>query len=137
LTSGRRPAKGLRLSVLRGRFAVVRLAARAPLPGWASSGSFVSVTRTGTELSIVCRERTVPAGVRREVGFRCLEVEGPFEFDAVGVLASLAAPLALARIPILALSTFDTDYLLVRELHLAAALRALRRAGHVVSGAVE
>jgi hypothetical protein len=79
----------------------------------------------------------VPAGVRREVGFRCLEVEGPFEFDAVGVLASLAAPLARARVPILAVSTFDTDYLLVKEVHLAAALRALRRAGHVVSGAVE
>jgi hypothetical protein len=97
----------------------------------------VSVTRTGTELSIVCRERNVPAGGRREVGFRCLEVEGPFEFDAVGVLASLAAPLARARVPILAVSTFDTDYLLVKEVHLAAALRALRRAGHVVSGAVE
>ena len=79
----------------------------------------------------------MPAGVRREDGFRCLEVEGPFAFDAVGILASLAAPLSRARIPILAISTFDTDYLLVRQVHLARTTRALRSAGHVVSGSVE
>ena len=137
MTTGRRPAHRFRLSILRGRFAVVRLPARAKLPKWASSGSFRSVTRTGNELSIVCRERSVPAGVRREDGFRCIEVEGPLEFDAVGVLAALTAPLARARVPILAVSTFDTDYLLLRESQLAAATRALRRAGHVVSGGVE
>jgi hypothetical protein len=137
LTHRRPAANRFRLSLIRGRFALVRLPARVPLPAWASSGPFQSVTRTSKELSIVCRERSVPAGVRREVGFRCLEVEGPFEFDAVGVLAALAAPLARARVPILAVSTFDTDYLLLREVHLAAALRALRRAGHVVAGGVE
>ena len=79
----------------------------------------------------------MPAGVRREDGFRCLAVRGPFAFDVVGVLASLAAPLARAQIPILAISTFDTDYLFVRQTHLARAVRALRRAGHVVSGRVE
>lgn len=79
----------------------------------------------------------MPAGVRREDGFRCIEVRGPFAFDAVGILASLAAPLARARIPILAISTFDTDYLFVRQAHLARAVRVLRGAGHVVSGAVE
>lgn len=79
----------------------------------------------------------MPAGVRREDGFRCLEVRGPFAFDAVGVLASLTAPLARARIPILAISTFDTDYLFVRQFHLAGAIRALSSAGHVVSGSVE
>ena len=85
----------------------------------------------------MCRERRVPAGVRREDGFRCLAVRGPFAFEAVGVLASLAAPLARARIPILAISTFDTDYLFVRQVHVARAIRTLRRAGHVVSGGVE
>lgn len=127
----------LRLRVRPGRFAVVRLSARAPLPRWALAGPFHSITRTATELSIVCREGRVPAGVRQEDRFRCLEVEGPFAFDAVGILASLAAPLARARIPILAISTFDTDYLFVRQVHLARAVRALRRVGQVVSGSVE
>ncbi len=79
----------------------------------------------------------MPAGVRREDGFRRLEVCGPFAFDAVGILASLAAPLARARIPIFAISTFDTDYLFVRRVHLARAVRTLESAGHVVSGSVE
>ena len=85
----------------------------------------------------MCREGRVPSRVRREDGFRCVEVEGPFEFDAVGVLASLAAPLARARIPILAVSTFDTDYLFVKQVHLDRAIDALTTAGHVVSGSVE
>ena len=127
----------LRLAVRPGRFAVLRLPARARLPRWALAGPFHSITRTASELSIVCRENRVPAGVRREEGFRCLAVRGPLAFDAVGVLAALAAPLACARIPILAISTFDTDYLFVREAHLARAVRALRSAGHVVSGTVE
>ena len=79
----------------------------------------------------------MPAGVRREDGFRCVAVRGPLAFDVVGILAALTAPLARARIPILAISTFDTDYLFVRQAHLARAVRALRRAGHVVSGRVE
>lgn len=79
----------------------------------------------------------MPARVRREDGFRCLEVRGPFAFDAIGVLAALAAPLARARIPILAISTFDTDYIFVRQVHLARAIGTLRSAGHVVSGSVE
>ncbi len=127
----------LRLAVRPGRFAVVRLPARAALPPWALAGPFHSITRTAAELSIVCQEIHVPAGVRREDGFRRLEVRGPLAFDAVGILSALSAPLARARIPILAISTFDTDYLFVRQAHLARAVRALRHAGHVVSGSVE
>ena len=122
----------LRLVVRPGRFAVVRLSARAALPRWALSRPFHSITRTATELSIVCRQGRVPARVGREDGFRCLEVRGPFAFESIGVLASLAAPLARARIPILAISTFDTDYLFVREERLSDALRSLERAGHSV-----
>lgn len=136
-TRARGRARRLRLSVRPGIFAVVRLPARSSPPPWARSGAFHSITRTPKELSILCAEERVPARVRREDGFRCLEVRGPIEFDAVGVLASLAAPLARARIPILAVSTFDTDYLFVKEAHLARAIRALKRAGHVVRGSVE
>ena len=125
----------MRLTVRPGVFSVVRLGPRSAVPRWATAGGVYSVTRTETELSIVCRSDRVPARVRRrEDGFRCLAVAGPIDFDAVGVIASLTAPLAKARIPILAISTFDTDLLFVREERLGHAIRALSRAGHRVPG---
>jgi hypothetical protein len=118
-------------------FSIVRLGPQAQVPVWATRSGLVSVTRTESGLSIVCIGDRVPAGVRREDGFRCVEVNGPLPFEAVGVLASLTRPLAAARIPILAISTFDTDLLFVRQPQLAAAIRALRRAGHRIARAVE
>lgn len=91
----------------------------------------LSVTRTPRELSIVCREsRGLPGTI--ESGWRCLVVDGTLEFDQVGVLASLAQPLAEAGISILAVSTYDTDYLLLKEDKLEAALEALETAGHEI-----
>ena len=121
----------LALTVLPGLYSVVRLRPGAKAPGGLTG--FHSITRTDKELSIVCRGKEAPRSPRRQDGFRCLEVAGPFGFDAVGVLAGLTAPLARARVPILAISTFDTDYLLVRGDRLPAAVRALERAGHRVS----
>jgi hypothetical protein len=111
---------------------VVRLAADAPLPGWALAGEFVSLTRTRDELSVVCEERLVPAPLNREGAWRALKVEGPLDFAMVGVLASIASPLASAGVSIFTISTFDTDYVLVKDDRLATALEALRSAGHVV-----
>lgn len=119
------------LAVLPGLFSIVRLGPRARIPAAALTG-FHSITRTEKELSIICRQERAPRLGRREDGFRCLEVAGPLPFEATGVLAALAAPLARARIPILAVGTFDTDYLFVREERLEAAVRALGRAGHRV-----
>jgi hypothetical protein len=93
---------------------------------------FGAAARTADELSIVCREEDAPADVRRDDGWRALKVEGPFAFAEVGVLASVAAPLAEAGIGILALATFDTDYVLVKETELEQACQALVRAGHTV-----
>ncbi len=118
--------------VLDGAFAVCRLAANAPTPPWASAGSFSSITRTPDELSIVCAEGDVPEGVKSEKGWRCLRVAGTIDFDAVGVLAALAVPLAAAGVGVFAVSTFDTDYLMVKGKDLPAALDALRGAGHFV-----
>ena len=129
-------SSGLALTLRPGAFSIVRLGLRSKVPPWAMRSGLVSVTRTPSELSIVCRGNLVPNDVRREDGFRCLEVKGPLEFDAVGVLSSLTGPLAKARIPILAISTFDTDLLFVREPQLAAAIRALRRAGHRIARTV-
>jgi hypothetical protein len=122
----------LTLISLDGLFAVCRLAPDAPLPTWAAAGSFVSITRTPDELSIVCRREEVPDGVRCEPGWRCLRVAGTLEFTLIGILASLLAPLADAGIPVFVLSTFDTDYLLVKEDRLDVAVEILRGAGHSV-----
>ena len=103
------------------------------IPDWAIEGGFFSVTRTGDELSVVCPEVVVPGDARSEGGWRALKLEGPFEFSEVGVLASVAAPLAEAGVGIFAVSTFDTDYVLVKEEQLSPAVAALRGRGHEVS----
>ena len=120
---------------LEGTFAVCRLAADAPLPAWAAGGSagpFVSITRTADEMSIVCRQGAVPEGIRCERGWRCLRVAGTLDFTLAGVLASLLDPLAEARVAVFVVATFDTDYLLMKEDRLDAAVEVLRREGHVV-----
>jgi uncharacterized protein len=122
----------LELSLLPGRFAISRLAPDAHLPVWAARGSFYSVTRTCDELSIVVEEALVPAGTESQSGWRVLRVHGPFVLSEVGVLASLTAPLADARVSVFVVSTFDTDYLLVTEEQLASAIVALDRAGHSI-----
>ena len=110
--------------------AVCRLEPTSPIPGWATAGSWWSVSRTEAELSIVCEERWVPAGMARSGPWRALMVEGPVDHALVGVLAALAAPLAAAQVPIFAVSTYDTDWVLVPEDRLGPARVALLGAGH-------
>lgn len=120
------------LTVMPGSFAIVRLAADAPVPKWAMQGRFFSVTRTSDEVSVVCLADQVPAGFTSETGWRALKVKGPFALSEIGVLAALAAPLADAKVSLLAISTSDTDYLLVGERQLHTAVTALKGAGHRV-----
>jgi uncharacterized protein len=124
--------RNLELSLLSERFAISRLAAGSPIPDWATQGSFFSVTRTGDELSVVTELSLVPVGVQSQPGWRVLKVHGPFVLSEIGVLAALAAPLADAKISLFAVSTFETDYLLVASETLAAAIAALKRAGHTI-----
>jgi hypothetical protein len=126
----------LRLAVLPERLAVCRLGPEDAVPEWARAVGFSSVTRTRDELSVVCPEAAVPGEVRCERGWRSLVVAGPLDFGLVGVIASLAEPLARAGVPVFALSTFDTDYLLVKENRLAEAGAVLAAAGHEISGLV-
>ncbi|HMB51697.1 MAG TPA: ACT domain-containing protein [Thermoanaerobaculia bacterium] len=126
------------LRVLPGRFAVCRLppgSAVAALTG----GALSAVVQTPKETSVVLAEENVPTGrlsrsMQVERDFRALEVAGPLDFALVGVLASLTAALAAAAVSVFALSTFDTDYLLVRETDLERAVEALRGEGHRVEG---
>jgi hypothetical protein len=114
-------------------YAVVRLQPGAELPAWVDKGPFRSITRTDSEVSVVCRDRDVPVGESSEPGWRVLEVIGPLDFSLTGVVASLVGPLAAAAIPIFVISTFETDYLLVRARDLGAAAEALEAAGHPVA----
>lgn len=123
----------LPLKLLPEPLAIARLPPDADVPAWALRGSFVSTIRTAAELSVVAPASAVPANAKAERGWRALQVDGTLDFGLTGILAALAVPLADAGIPIFALSTYDTDYLLVRETQLPAARRALRAAGHTVS----
>ena len=120
------------LLVVDGTLAVCRLDSDAPMPPWATAGDLFSITRTADELSVVCRQDAVPDGINCERGWRCLRVAGTIPFSVVGVLASLTAPLADAGISVFALSTFDTDYLLVKAKDLERAVDVLRRRGHTI-----
>ena len=111
---------------------VCRLDPSEPIPGWALPADFLSITRTADELSIVCPADCVPQGVRSVGPWRALKVEGPLDFALTGILAGLTAALAQAGISVFAIATFDTDYLLVREESLDAAVQALRQAGYRV-----
>jgi len=122
----------LELDVLAATLSIVRLPVESEAPTWASGSSFLSTTRTAGELSVVCDSALVPSGVRAEHGFRSLAVRGPLAFSEVGLLDALAAPLARAKIGIFMISTFDTDYLLVREESLGEAIQVLGDAGHSV-----
>jgi hypothetical protein len=122
----------LSLTLLPGRFAVCKLSADAGIPPWTTSASFLSITRTSEELSIVCAESLVPREVKCERGWRCMRVAGTMDLSMIGVLASLVSPLAEAKISVFAISTFDTDYLLLPEKDLANALEVLCKIGHVV-----
>ncbi|AWK87993.1 ACT domain-containing protein [Azospirillum thermophilum] len=119
---------GLTLSILPQRLAVAQLPPGSGLPGWLDwTAPLVSVTRTGEELSILCDEARIPDGVKAERGWRAFKVQGPLDVSLFGILARIAVPLAQAHVPIFAMSTYDTDYVLVRadDLEKAAEVLAL------------
>jgi len=125
----------LTLTLLPGRIAVCRFAPDAPLPAWVfhSSAEFWCVMRTREELSVVCPEDDLPPSVEiAERGFRAFKLEGPIPFTTIGVIAGLTSPLAVAGISVFVLSTYDTDYLMVKEPALEEARAELVAAGIVV-----
>jgi hypothetical protein len=115
---------------LQGFYAIVRQAPDASAPDWATKGDFISITRTADELSIVCAADFLPKDVDPGPRWICLKLEGPFPFSQTGVLLSFIEPLSNNGVPIFAISTFDTDYVLVQEESAGAAISALQQAGH-------
>jgi hypothetical protein len=106
---------------------ICRLPKEEPLPRWALAGDFYAVCRNEDELSIVCPQNQTPAGIEADRGWRALKVRGPMDLSEIGVIAGLSAPLAAAGVPLFVISTFETDYLLVRTADLSRAVEALRR----------
>jgi hypothetical protein len=110
--------------------AVCKLLPDSPCPTVPSDGKFLCITRSSEELSIVCGEALVPRNAVAEKGWVALKLEGPFPFSVTGVLASFLQPLADAQIPIFAISTFDTDFVLIKAADVREALKGLAAAGH-------
>lgn len=124
--------KKLSLLILPERMAVCRFEPTAPLPDWVDTSSFYSVTRTDEELTVVCRETALDAGATCDGGWRCFRVQGVFDFSEIGIMFSLTRPLAKSGVSVFVISTYDTDYFLVKEKDLAKAIDALTAAGHLL-----
>ena len=124
--------KKLPLKILPHRMAVCRFEPKAPLPDWIGEAGFYSFTRTEAELTIVCPETHLAPGTTSETGWRCFKVQGQLDFSEIGIILSLTQPLAENGVSVFVISTFDTDYFLVKEKDLAKAIDALTAAGHQV-----
>lgn len=121
--------RAVELRILEGRYAVWKLPPGTQTPDFGEA-PFLSITRTAAEVSIVGPARQAPDNAAVEADWTCLEVQGPLGFELTGVVAALSAPLAAAGVPIFVVSTFDTDYLLVKTTRLERAVEALKVAGH-------
>lgn len=126
------PNRTFEFSILDGQFAAVRLDPDSSVPSWAMHGLFFSITRTPDELSIICAASNIPSYVQPEQAWAALKIHGPFPLSEVGVLAQISSTLASVGVSILAISTFETDHLLVQLSQLKQAVAALEHANHKV-----
>lgn len=116
------------------RLGICRFECGTPIPGWLQgSSSFFSITGTEDETSLVCQEELIPSDCIAEKGFRALKVQGPLAFELIGILSSLLNPLADDGISVFAISTYDTDYILVKEKALDQSIAALAEVATVIS----
>ena len=115
-----------------GRYAVAILPPDSAWPSWAATGPFWSITRTPDELSVITDQAHVPEPVAATGDWVVFQVAGPFDFAVTGVLAALSATLAQAGVPLLAVATYQTDYLLVQAAQRTATIEAWTVAGHAV-----
>jgi hypothetical protein len=113
--------QGLRIRFVPGRYAISRLAAHADIPDWLNGPGFRAVIHADDEVTLICLEDRVPAGITAETGWACLRTLGPFPFDAAGIVQSLIAPLSS-----------DGEHVLIPAHETDRARRLLETAGHVV-----
>lgn len=120
----------LTMKLLKDSFGVCRLDSKDSLPNWATIGEFYSISKSSEELSIVCNEENIPVNIKCERDWRALKVEGPLDFALVGILSSIAGILAKEKISIFAISTYDTDYILVKEKDINKSIDTLKTEGY-------
>jgi len=125
-----RTAPPLTFVILRQTFAICRLDKDAPIPHWAFQGGLFSITQTKDELSIVCPQMNVPKGIICNQGWSCLKVKGPLDLSSTGIISSIASTLEMKNISLFSVSTYETDYVMVKEKDLEGAIFALTEAGH-------
>lgn len=124
--------KLLTLKLLSEKFGVCRLDKNTLIPDWAKNSDFFSITKTSDELSIVCIQDNIPDNIKCEKDWRILKVEGPLDFALIGILSKLSTVLAQKGISIFAISTYDTDYILVKDADIANAVTALVNAKYEI-----
>jgi len=122
----------LTMQLLTDRYGVSRLNQDEAIPSWATGGEFFSITRTEDELSLLCELQRIPEDVLCERDWRVLKVEGPLDFALVGILAAISQVLAQCSVSIFAVSTYDTDYILMKEKDLTVGIKALREANYQI-----
>ena len=128
---------GLQLRWLPQELAICQLPPDAPIPEWARSSAFVSITRTPAELSVVCERSVLPETIpatKFDAPWKALRIEGPLDLNLIGIALQVLEPLAAAGISVFVISTFDTDYILVRGENVAKTTEALTASGHTFEG---
>jgi uncharacterized protein len=122
----------LTMKLLGEKYGVCRLEKEEPIPAWAYKGEFFSISKTADEISILCLEENIPVETKYEGGWRVLKVEGPLDFSLVGILSKISGVLAEQEISIFSVSTYDTDYILVKDCNIERAIEALDREGYEI-----
>lgn len=120
------------LVLLENVFAVSKLPPDSEIPSWVDGEILTAIIRTKNELSIVCDESYVPKVVLSERGWKALEVVGPLEFSIVGLMADITTSLSEVGVSVFVLSTYDTDYILLKQDQLDKAIHALKQAGYSI-----
>jgi hypothetical protein len=123
----------LKLSLLKDKYAICTLPNDTPIPDWALTQSLISITRTGKELTIVCRMDSIPSELQSDLNWRCFRIDGSFDLNQIGVISSISSPLADAGISIYVISTYDTDYFLVQDKNVEQTISTLSNSGHSIT----
>jgi hypothetical protein len=119
----------MNLSILKENYCICRLNPNDSVPEWVNKNGFWTITQTQNELSIVCQDNPLAESLKSQRDWKIIKAEGILDFNLTGILSSIAKPLAKAKISIFAISTFDTDYILIKRSHVPEAISALQLAG--------
>ena len=124
----------MKVSLLEETYGVCRLPSNTRIPEWTerqTKQTFLSITQTSEELSIVCPMQWIPSGVQCERDWKCIKIIGPLDFNQIGVISSMSGALAQHSIPLFVISTYDTDYLFVKEDNIVKTKQILEQNKHI------